>query len=71
MKPSLPGRFAFVLLCALGFPDPHAHGQGVSGGSITGGVSDAQDRPVPGATVLAVHDPSGRLVLCDGLARGL
>src|SRR5512136_3168209 len=37
----------------------HALAQGVTTGSITGTVVDTQKQAVPGATVAAVHEPSG------------
>ena len=36
-----------------------AYAQGVTTGSISGIVKDAQGLAVPGATVVAVHEPSG------------
>jgi hypothetical protein len=59
MKPALLGRCLFLGLCALAFWAAGARAQGVTSGSITGTVSDPQDRPVSGATVVAVHEPSG------------
>src|SRR5215472_13333925 len=35
------------------------HAQGVTTGAVAGIVSDAQGAVVPGATVTAVHQPSG------------
>lgn len=58
LKRALPGRLA-CLACAIVFPCASARAQGVTGGSITGSVSDPHERPVPGATVAAVHEPSG------------
>jgi outer membrane receptor protein involved in Fe transport len=44
---------------ALLWPASHVCAQGVTTGSITGAVVDAQKQPVPGARVVAVHEPSG------------
>jgi len=44
---------------ALGLPAASVQAQGVTSGSITGSVLDPQGQPVPGATVVAVHEPSG------------
>ncbi|MGQ0735114.1 MAG: carboxypeptidase regulatory-like domain-containing protein [Acidobacteriota bacterium] len=45
----------FVLVGASGF----AVAQGVTTGSMTGLVLDPQQQPVPGASVIAIHEPSG------------
>ena len=47
---------AIVAMFATG---PLAHAQGVTTGLIDGVVADAQGAVVPGATVVAVHEPSG------------
>ena len=59
MNPTSLRRFALLALCALLIPVATSQAQGVTSGSITGIVNDPQGQPVPGATVLAVHEPSG------------
>ena len=49
-----PSRFA-VLALARG----QAAAQGVTTGSMTGIITDAQSTPVAGASVIAIHTPSG------------
>src|SRR5262245_44239136 len=48
-----------LALCALLSPVSGAHGQGVTTASVSGIVKDAQGAVVPGATVIATHEPSG------------
>ncbi len=50
---------ALVTLIALLAPASLAFGQGTTTGTITGIVLDSQKRPVSGATVVAIHLPSG------------
>ena len=45
----------FALLSSVG----PAQAQGVTTGALSGVVVDAQKAPVPGATVVALHEPSG------------
>jgi outer membrane receptor protein involved in Fe transport len=47
-----------AVLAALGAA-PFAHAQGVTTGSVTGLVTNAQQQPVAGASVIAIHEPSG------------
>ncbi|HEX9190079.1 MAG TPA: carboxypeptidase-like regulatory domain-containing protein, partial [Vicinamibacteria bacterium] len=53
------GRLALLALCTLLWPVAHAGAQGVTTGGLSGVVTDAQKAPIPGATVVAVHEPSG------------
>src|SRR5688500_5974778 len=58
MKLIVCRTFALAAACALVLPAGAAFAQGVTTGGITGVVTDAQQLPVPGATVVAVHEPS-------------
>src|SRR5688572_33180432 len=59
MKLIVCRTFALAAACALVLPAGAAFAQGVTTGGITGVLTDAQQLPVPGATVVAVHEPSG------------
>jgi outer membrane receptor protein involved in Fe transport len=59
MKLTVRGRLALLAVFALLSSMGHAFAQGVTTGSITGTVVDAQKQAVPGATVIALHEPSG------------
>src|SRR5882672_3912346 len=48
-----------IVVAALVGIAPSAHAQGVTTGLIAGVVADAQGAVVPGATVTAIHEPSG------------
>jgi len=50
---------ALLAWCILMSPVGRADAQGVTTGAMTGTVKDAQGAVIPGATVLAVHEPSG------------
>ena len=54
----LGSTLVLCMLCVLAVPATSA-AQGVTTGSLTGVVKDAQEKPVAGATVLALHVPSG------------
>ena len=51
--------FCSLAVCVLLWPVGRADAQGVTTGAITGVVKDAQGAVIPGATVIAVHQPSG------------
>ncbi len=51
--------FSLIALCALLWPTGRAHAQGVTTGALAGTVTNAQSQPVAGATVVAIHLPSG------------
>ena len=56
----LAGRsMALLALCMLLAPAAPAAAQGVTTGAISGIVTDTQMQPVAGASVLAIHEPSG------------
>jgi hypothetical protein len=48
-----------VAFGALSGPVSQAYAQGVTTGSIGGIVTNAQNQPVAGTTVIAIHEPSG------------
>ena len=53
-------RTLFLLaFCALLWPGGQAFAQGVTTGSLAGTVVNAQNAPVDGASVIAIHEPSG------------
>ncbi len=60
------GIAALAILVALILPRP-AFAQGTTTGTITGKVVDAQKRPVVGASVTAIHVPSGTVY--EGVTR--
>ena len=59
---------ALLVCCVLLWPAGRADAQGVTTGAITGVVKDAQGAVIPGATVLAVHQPSGATY--EGVTQG-
>ena len=52
-------RRAVILLALLLTPLTGVFAQGVTTGALTGVVTDNQMRPVAGASVIAIHEPSG------------
>jgi hypothetical protein len=67
-------RFSIAFLAGLvavatALPAPAA-AQGVTTGALAGLVNDQQQQPVPGATVTAVHDPSGTRYVAVTLGDG-
>jgi hypothetical protein len=52
-------RRALFLLALLVTPLTGTYAQGVTTGALTGAVIDNQMRPVVGASVIAIHEPSG------------
>jgi hypothetical protein len=48
-----------LAICVLLWPAGRANAQGVTTGATSGVVKDAQGAVIPGATILAVHQPSG------------
>jgi hypothetical protein len=51
--------FAALSLCAVLWPTATASAQGVTTGALAGTVVDQQKQPVEGASVIAIHLPSG------------
>src|SRR5262245_5378522 len=59
---------ACVLACAFALLGARASAQGVTTGSVTGIVTDTEaDKPIAGAVVVAVHEPSGTVY--EGVTR--
>ena len=56
-----------LAVCALSSPAGVAYAQGVTTGAMTGVVTDAQQQPVAGASVIAIHEPSGTVY--EGVTR--
>ena len=53
-------RALVLLVCALiAWPAAYAAAQGVTTAAVTGVVRDSQGGVIPGATIVAVHQPSG------------
>lgn len=53
-------RNCFLLACCLSFClIQHLYGQGVTTGTISGRVTDAESGPLPGSTIRVIHIPSG------------
>lgn len=50
---------AKLCLAFLLFLAGHLFGQGVTTGAMNGNVTDDQGKPLPGANVIAVHEPTG------------
>ena len=57
--PALGLALTLVAFCSLSAPAGEAYAQGVTTGSISGVVTNAQNQPVGGATIIAIHEPSG------------
>jgi hypothetical protein len=50
---------ALLALCTLPGAFAPAAAQGVTTGALSGIVTDAQMQPVAGASIIAIHEPSG------------
>ena len=59
-RTTLLRSFALLICCVLLWPAGRADAQGVTTGAISGIVKDDQGAVIPGATVIAVHEPSGQ-----------
>ena len=58
-RTTLLRSLTLLVCCVLLWPAGRADAQGVTTGAMTGVVKDAQGAVIPGATVIAVHQPSG------------
>lgn len=59
---------ALLAFCAAVWPVGTVCAQGVTTGAISGIVVDPQQQPVAGASVIAIHEPSGTTY--EGVTRG-
>ena len=50
---------ALLACCTVSWSASAAFAQGVTTGQIVGIVTDSQQQPVAGASVIAIHEPSG------------
>jgi outer membrane receptor protein involved in Fe transport len=55
----LKNSAAMLVVIGLLWPAHHVAAQGVTSGTIAGIVTTADKQPVPGASVIAIHEPSG------------
>ena len=53
------GAAAALLLCLVLFHPAPLHAQGVTTGAMAGLITTTQMQPVQGASVIAIHEPSG------------
>jgi hypothetical protein len=49
----------FLAFCAFVWPTAHASAQGVTTGALGGTIVNTQGQPISGASVIAIHIPSG------------
>jgi outer membrane receptor protein involved in Fe transport len=69
MNPNLINRFCRLVALSLALAGV-AFGQGITTSAISGFVTDKQGAPVSGATITAVHEPSGTRSITTSRANG-
>ncbi|HUR59726.1 MAG TPA: TonB-dependent receptor [Opitutaceae bacterium] len=69
MNPHLINRFCGLVALSLALAGA-ALGQGITTSAISGSVTDKQGAPVSGATITAVHEPSGTRSITTSRANG-